>query len=245
MTDTVQNPAGETNTGNDAANAASAANEAVPTGQPAETTAAQSTGTSATQDGNSPQNGEGKVTEAGKDNTTDKGAQEGSNQNQDTGIKLDELKIPEGVTVTDEQRTAFLKDVESLGITTQDGAQRFIDWIVNKSKQFDADVAKQQESDIGNLEKQWDEEGKKDPVLGKDYDKNVSDAMETAGQIFSPRTMEFLKDTRFEKNPDFLKDMLRLHKERADAELISGKAAIPSERVARDSQGRPMLKFKV
>lgn len=245
MTDTVQNPAGETNTGNDAANAAPAANETVPAGQPADTTAAQSTGTSATQDGNSPQNGEGKVTEAGKDNTTDKVAQEGSNQTQDAGFEIEKLKLPEGVTVTDEQKAAFLKDAESLGIKSQDGAQRFVDWIINKSKQFDADVAKQQESDIGNLEKQWDEEGKKDPVLGKDYDKNVSDAMETAGQIFSPRTMEFLKDTRFEKNPDFLKDMLRLHKERADAELISGKAAIPTERVQRDSQGRPMLKFKV
>lgn len=245
MNDTVQNPAEGTNTGNDAANTAPAVNEGVSVEQSAGESVAQSTGTSATQDGNSPQNGEGKVTEADKDNTTDKGAQEGSDQNQDAGIDVEKLKMPEGVTVTDEQKEAFLKDVESLGINSQDGAQRFIDWVFNKAKQFDADVAKQQDNEIGNLEKQWDEEGKKDPVLGKDYDKNVSDAMETAGQIFSPRTIEFLKETRFEHNPDFLKDMLRLHKERADAELISGKAAVPQERIQRDSQGRPMLKFKV
>lgn len=248
MTDTVNTPVEGTNTGNDAANAAPAANETATAGQPADAAAAQPHGeqekTSATPAENTPKDGDGKVTEADKDNTSDKGAQEGSDPNQNTGFDVEKLKLPEGVTVTGEQKEAFLKDAEALGITSQEGAQRFVDWVLSKSKQYNDSVAKQQESDIGNLEKQWDEEGKKDPVLGKDYDRNVSDAMETAGQIFSPRTMEFLKDTRFEKNPDFLKDMLRLHKERADAELISGKTAIPAQRIQRDSQGNPMLKFK-
>ena len=224
MTDTVPE-----NTGNDGANVAPATNEV----NPAEgNTAPQSVETSAPQDTDTPKEGDGKVTEADKDNTTPE------------QFEFEKLKLPEGITVTDEQRDGFLKDAESLGITTQEGAQRFIDWVFNKAKEFDSNLAKQQEDDIGNLEKQWDEEGKKDPVLGKDYDKNVNDAMETAGQIFSHRTMEFLKDTRFEKNPDFLKDMLRLHKERADAELISGRTSIPETRVKRDSQGNPMLTFK-
>ena len=248
MTDTVQNPEQGTNTGNDVANVANTTNEAVPTGQPTDAVATQPHGeqekTSATQAEDTPKEGDGKVTEADKDNTSENGTQEGSAHDQNKGITFEKLKFPEGVTVTDDEKESFLKDVESLGIDSQEGAQRFIDWVLNKSKQFDADVAKQQESDIGELEKQWSEEGKKDPVLGKDYDKNVSDAMETAGQIFSAHTMEFLKETRFEKNPDFLKDMLRLHKERADAELISGKASIPAQRVQRDSQGNPMLKFK-
>lgn len=248
MTDTVQTPAEGTNTGNDVATAAPAAKEGAPAGQPADATATQPHGeqekTSANPAENAPKEGDGKVTEADKDNTAGEAAKEGDGQNQNKGFSLESLKLPEGITVTDAEKNAFLKDAEALGIKDQDGAQRFLDWVLSKAKEFDANTAKQQESDIGNLEKQWDEEGKKDPVIGKDYDKNVSDAMETAGQIFSPRTMEFLKDTRFEKNPDFLKDMLRLHKERADAELISGKAAIPSQRVQRDSQGNPMLKFK-
>ena len=206
---------------------------------------AQSSDTSAIQDTNTPQDSDdGKVTEADKDNTQDDGAkEEGSDQNQNTGFDVEKLTLPEGITVTGEQKEAFIKDAEALGITTQEGAQKFINWVLEKSKAFDAQLATQQENEIGNLEKQWDEEGKKDPVLGKDYDKNVSDAMQTAGEIFSPRTIEFLKDTRFEKNPDFLKDMLRLHKERADAELISGRSANDKPRIRRDSQGNPMLQF--
>ena len=246
---TVQTPAEGTNTGNDGANAAPAANEANSAGQPTEPAAPQSTGTqettSATPDKDSPKEGEGKVTEADKDNTADSSTQEGGDKNQNNGFEVEKLKLPEGVTVTDEQKAEFLKDAESLGIKDQEGAQRFVDWILDKASKANDMLAKQQESDIGGLEKQWSEEGKKDPVLGKDYDKNVSKAMETAGQIFSPRTMEYFKDTRFDKNPDFLKDMLRLSMERADAELISGKAAAPADRVQRDTQGRPMLKFKV
>ena len=78
MTDTVNTPVEGTNTGNDAANAAPAANETVPAGQPADTAAAQPHGeqekTSATPAENTPKEGDGKVTEADKDNTSDKGA---------------------------------------------------------------------------------------------------------------------------------------------------------------------------
>ena len=239
MNDTVATPAEGTNTGNDVATEVTPTNEtpnnSATEGQPTEAPATQSTGeqenTSATQDKDTPKDGDGKVTEADKDNTT-------------KGFDLDKLKLPEGVTVTDEEKNAFLADAEKLGITTQDSAQKFVDWIFEKSKQANDMLAKQQETDMGALEKQWDEEGKKDPVLGKDYDKNVSDALQTATELFSPRTIEFLKETRFERNPDFLKDMLRIHKERADAELISGRTQIPADRIKRDSQGNPMLNFK-
>lgn len=248
MTDTVQTPAEGTNTGNDVATAAPTEKEGAPAGQPADATATQPHGeqekTSANPAENTPKEGDGKVTEADKDNTIDSDAQEGSDKDPNSGFDVAKLKLPEGVTVTDEQKAAFMKDAEALGIKDQESAQRFVDWVLDKASKAGDQLAKQQESDIGNLEKQWSEEGKKDPVLGKDYDNNLTKAMETAGQVFSPRTLEFLKDTRFDKNPDFLKDMLRLNKERADAELISGKPAIPDQKVKRDSQGNPMLTFK-
>lgn len=186
----------------------------------------------------------GKVADADNDKADDEDTQEGGEQNQDSGYEFDKIKLPDGFTATDEQKAEFAKDAEALGIKTQDGAQRFIDWILEKAKMANTDLAKQQENDIGSLEKTWTDEGKKDPVLGKDYDKNVSDAMDVASKMFSPRTMEFLKETRFEKNPDFLKDMLRIAKERADAELFSGSSKTTSNKVVRDSQGRPMLTFK-
>lgn len=186
----------------------------------------------------------GQVADANNDKAVDEGTQEGSDQNQESGYEFEKLKLPDGFTATDEQKAEFAKDVESLGITTQDGAQRFVDWIIEKAGGSQALLAEQQENDIGNLEKSWVEDGKKDPVLGKEYEKNVSDAMETAGKLFSPHTMEFLKDTRFDKNPDFLKDMLRIAKERADAELITGRNANRITRINRDSQGNPMLSFK-
>lgn len=244
MTDTV-----EQNTGNEGDNVAQATENGAPAATTTEATAPQTEGeqkASATPtDENTPNNeGDGKVTDADKDKATDTKAQEGSDGAQTEGYDLGKLKLPDGLTVTDEEKAAFKKDADALGIKTQEGAQKFVDWILSKAAQANADSAKQQETKLGDLEKTWSEEGKKDPVLGKDYDKNVADAMETAGQIFSPRTMEFLKDTRFEKNPDFLKDMLRIHKERADAELIMGKTATQVNKVQRDSQGNPMLQFK-
>lgn len=244
MTDTVVQ-----NTGNEGANAAQAAENGAPAANATEATAPQTEGetkASATPtDVNTPNNeGDGKVTDADNNKTNDANTQEGSDGNQTEGFDFGKLKLPDGLTVADEEKAAFQKDAEALGIKTQEGAQKFIDWVLSKASQASAVSAKQQKNELDNLDKTWSEEGKKDPVLGKDYDKNVSDAMETAGQIFSPRTMEFLKETRFEKNPDFLKDMLRIHKERADAELIMGKTATQVNKVQRDSQGNPMLQFK-
>lgn len=244
MTDTVVQ-----NTGNEGANAVQTAENGAPAATATEATAPQTEGeqkASATPtDVNTPNNeGDGKVTDADNNKTNDTNAQEGSDGNQTEGFDFGKLKLPDGLTVTDEEKAAFQKDAEAIGIKTQEGAQKFIDWVLSKASQANANSAKQQEIELDDLDKTWSEEGKKDPVLGKDYDKNVADAMETAGQIFSPRTIEFLKDTRFEKNPDFLKDMLRIHKERADAELIMGKTTPQINKVQRDSQGNPMLQFK-
>lgn len=181
---------------------------------------------------------DGKVTSESEGDDTKEGGEEAPKDD----YRLDDLKLPEGLQVTDEQREVFKTDAEALGFTTKDQAQKFLDWVLKKASEADGELVKQQENNMGNLEKSWQEEGKKDPVLGKDYDKNVSDAMATAEQIFSPRTLEFLKDTRFSSNPDFLKDMLRISKERADAELIGGTNSKPTG-PKRDSYGNPMLTF--
>lgn len=247
MTDTVQSPATEQVTGNDGVTATDVANNVVNEGQPTNDATPQSAGdndTSANPNDKDTSNGDGKVADADKDNTDDTGTKEGGEQDQEFGFDFDKIKLPDGITATDEQKVEFKKDADALGIKTQEGAQKFVDWVLKKAKEAEDMLAKQQETDIGSLEKTWSEEGKKDPVLGKDYEKNVSDALDTASKIFSPRTMEFLKDTRFEVNPDFLKDMLRIAKERADAELIMGNNPMQSNRVKRDSQGNPMLTFK-
>lgn len=187
---------------------------------------------------------DGKVTENAETNNTSSDEKEDkTNQEQPFVVDMDNIKLPEGITVTDENKKEFLQDVESLGINSQEGAQKFIDWIFKKARAGEEGLAKQQETEINGLEKKWVDEGKRDPVLGKEYDKNVSDAMDIASKVFSPRTLDFLKDTKFEKNPDFLKDMLRLSKERADAELISGKPINSKVSIRRDSQGNPMLTF--
>ena len=231
MTDTVQNPEQGQATGNDV--------------QPSTTEQQTAASNEAQQTvGENPSTDGGKVAGADNNKAPDGQANDTLDADQNSGVDIEKLKFAEGFTATDEQRAEIKNDLDALGITTQDGAQKFIDWVINKSKGVTDDLAKQQESEIGNLEKSWIEEGKRDPVLGKDYDANVSDALTLASQIFSPRTMDFLKDTKFDKNPDFLKDMMRLSKERADAELISGKNSQPSFKPKRDSQGNPMINFK-
>lgn len=248
MTDTVQNPATENTTGNESANAAPAADNANEGVKAPEAAAPQSEGANETSanpnDKNTPQEGDGKVTDADKDKAADDGSKEGGDQNQKLSFEFDKLKLPNGFTVTDDQKAEFTKDAQTLGIKDQEGAQRFVDWIMEKAGMANSEIAKQQEKEMGDLESRWLDAGKKDPVLGKDYDKNVTEAMRTAEQLFSPQVIDFLKDTRFDKNPEFLKDLLRISKERADAALISGQRNTVTSGIKRDSQGNPMLKFK-
>lgn len=201
--------------------------------------------TSATSLENTTQEGEGKVTEADEDKTTETEAgEEGGDKVSTEGYTMDDLSFPAGFTVTDEQKEALKTELDTIGIKDKETAQSFLNWVEAKNKEAAELSAKQQEEEMKDLEARWVEDGKKDPELGKDYDKNVSDAMTLVSQIFSPRTVEFLKDTKFNSNPDFLKDMLRLAKERADAELIGGKGSTVQSGIKRDGYGNPMLQFK-
>lgn len=188
--------------------------------------------------------GEGNVTEAVKDETTEtKAGEEGGDKVSTEGYKMEDIKFPDGFTVTDEEKAAFKSELDAIGVKDKEMAQSFLNWIIEKNKQADEVFAKQQEKDVSDLEAKWIEEGKRDPELGKEYDRNVSEAMTLASKIFSPRTVDFLKDTKFNSNPDFLKDMLRLSKERADAELVGGKGQTATTGIKRDSYGNPMLVF--
>jgi hypothetical protein len=200
--------------------------------------------TSATSPETTAPEGEGNVTEAEKDETTEtKAGEEGGDKVSTEGYTMNDVVFPDGFTVTDEEKAAFKTELDAIGVKDKEMAQSFLNWILEKNKQADEVFAKQQEKDVNDLEAKWIEEGKRDPELGKEYDRNVSEAMTLAGKIFSPRTVDFLKDTKFSSNPDFLKDMLRLAKERADAELVGGKGQTTSSGVKRDSYGNPMLVF--
>lgn len=248
MTDTVQTPATENTTGNEGTNAAPAANNANEGAQAPENAVPQSDGqneSSANPEGkDTPENGDGKVTEADKDNTSDDGAKEGGDQTQKQEIDAEKLKWPEGVTVTDEQKQGFLKEAEKFGVKDQEGAQRFLDWVLENSERAKTDLAKQQEKEVDDLEARWVEAAKKDPVIGKEYDKNIAEATRTMSELFSPQVVEFLNDSRFAKNPEFIKDLLRISKERADATLVAGRQRSAVEGIKRDSMGNPMLTFK-
>ena len=201
--------------------------------------------TSATSPETTSPEGEGKVTGAEEDKATGADTEEEGGENAtETGFTMDDIKFPDSFTVTDEQKAALKTELDTIGIKDKATAESFLNWVEAKNKEAAEMSAKQQEQEMNDLEARWVEDGKKDPELGKDYDKNVSDAMTLVSQIFSPRTVEFFKDTKFNSNPDFLKDMLRLAKERADAELIGGKGSTVQSGVKRDSYGNPMLQFK-
>lgn len=201
--------------------------------------------TSATSPETTSPEGEGKVTDADEDKAPEtKTEEEGGDKVSKDGFTMDDIVFPDGFTVTDEQKVALKTELDTIGIKDKATAESFLKWVEAKNKEASELSAKQQEQEMNDLEARWVEEGKKDPELGKDYDKNVADAMTLVSQVFSPRTVDFLKDTKFNANPDFLKDMLRLAKERADAELVGGRSKTTVNDVQRDGYGNPMLKFK-
>lgn len=125
----------------------------------------------------------------------------------ETPPEYKEFVVPEGYTPTEEGLTAF-KSWAAEQKLSQDQAQAFIHYdaarVADRQKHFDAAIEQQNQ--------EWIETIKKDPVLGKDPTA-TRERVEAARKFFAndPDTIQFLKDSGWDKHPGFARLMYKAH----------------------------------
>jgi hypothetical protein len=166
-----------------------------------------------------------------------------------TPLELDfkTLKLPEGVSVSDAEGAKLLADVKEFGITTQEGLQKFTDWVFRMSAENDAVLAEQEnknKQEWEDIKSNWKETLQKDADFGKDYDANIKRANDAINRFGGSELNEWLDSSDLRDNPAIIKTFARIGKEFEDAKLLSGSPSIDAPRVKRDRYNQPMLTFK-
>lgn len=179
-------------------------------------------------------------------NTTTEEVQQGADT-EAVALDFNKIKVPEGVSVSDEDRANFQGLVEKFGFKNQEGLQNFVDWVFKEASDNEAQMAAQEEQS----KKQWEEiksgwqtslQG--DAEFGKDYDMNIKRANDVMTKFGGSELAQWLKDSDLTGQPALLKTFARLGKELEDARLVKGQSGIESSRVKRDRYNQPMLVYK-
>lgn len=179
-------------------------------------------------------------------NTTTEEVQQGA-ETEAVALDFNKIKVPEGVSVSDEDRANFQGLVEKFGFKDQEGLQNFVDWVFKEASDNEAQMAAQEEQS----KKQWEEiksgwqtslQG--DAEFGKDYDMNIKRANDVMTKFGGSELAQWLKDSDLAGQPALLKTFARLGKELEDARLVKGQSGIESSRVKRDRYNQPMLVYK-
>ena len=186
---------------------------------------------------------DGDVTET---NTTTEEAQQGA-ETETVTLDFNNIKVPEGVSVSDEDRANFQQLVEKFGFKDQEGLQNFVDWVFKEAGETEAQMAAQEEQSKQQWEEiksGWQTSLQGDAEFGKDYDMNIKRANDVMVKFGGSELSQWLKDSDLLGQPALLKTFARIGKEIEDARLIKGQSGIESQRVKRDRYNQPMLTYK-
>ena len=194
----------------------------------------------------------GVVTET---NTENQSAGEDASQPDSTpaevALDYNAVKLPEGVSVSDEDRAKFAEVVDRVGIKSQEGLQAFVDWIFETSNEGRAQMAKHAEAQAEASRKEWEEikSGWKatlesDADFGKDYDLNIKRANDAMAKFGGSELSAWLKDADLIGHPALVRTFARIGKEIEDARLLSGSKSVETNKRPRDRYNQPMLTYK-
>lgn len=166
-------------------------------------------------------------------------------------LDIKSIKLPEGMSVSEEDESRLLETVKRFGIKDQESLQGFVDWALETVKENDAILAKQKEESEANAAKEWEdiksgwrESLKGDADFGKEYDLNIKRANDTIDRFGGSELKSWLKDADLTEHPAVLKTFARIGKEIEDAKLIVGNKGIETTGVKRDRYNQPMLVYK-
>lgn len=130
-----------------------------------------------------------------------------------------EINLPEDSIVEDKE--AFMNALKG-ATESQEGFDKLMEQVKELGEKAQEKAEAESQAAWENTLTKWEGELKSDEDFGKDYEANTKSAMEVAEDI---GLASWLKDTGFDKNPDVLKAMLKVHTERSDAAIRMGRKA--------------------
>lgn len=166
-------------------------------------------------------------------------------------IDLSAIKLPAGMSVSDEDKNKFSAIVDKIGFKDQAALQAFVDWSIETAAEENTKRQKQAEADAEASKKEWEEikSGWKtslesDADFGKEFDLNMKRANDAIAKFGGSELVALLKDTDFTGHPVIVKTFARIGKEIEDARLLSGSKTVETQKRPVDRYNQPMLTYK-
>lgn len=185
-------------------------------------------------------------------NTSGKDTERGASQDsQNSDFDFEKIKFPEGVSVSDEDKTKFNNTLARIGIKDNNSAQAFADWLFETVAEASKESEAKRKSDAEASKKEWDDiksgwksslEG--DADFGKDYELNIKRANDAITKFGGTELIEWLDASDLRGQPALVKTFARIGKEIEDARLLKGGSGVDVPKIKRDRYNQPMLEYK-
>jgi hypothetical protein len=160
------------------------------------------------------------------------------------------LKVPEGMSVSDEDRARFQETVDKFGFKNQEGLQNFVDWMFKTAEEGQAQMQKHSEEQAAASQKEWEEiksgwkvSLEKDADFGKDYDMNMKRANDAMSRFGGSELTNWLKEADLIEHPALIKAFARIGKEVEDAKLLKGEKSAETTKRPVDRYNQPMFVY--
>lgn len=194
----------------------------------------------------------GATTETNTGHSAEQQGADGADVGQEVlALDYNAVKLPDGVSVSDEDRAKFIEAVDKFGFKNQEGLQNFVDWVFNTAAEGRAQMQKQSEEQALASQREWDEikSGWKtslesDADFGKDYDMNIKRANDAITRFGGSELSSWLKDADLIGHPAILKTFARVGKEIEDARLLKGDKGVEISKRPVDRYNQPMFTYK-
>lgn len=192
---------------------------------------------------------------AATDNNTEQSAEQQGAVDADatqmiSALDYSALKVPEGMSVSDEDRARFQETVDKFGFKNQEGLQNFVDWMFKTAEEGQAQMQKQREEQAAASQKEWEEiksgwkvSLEKDADFGKDYDMNIKRANDAMSKFGGSELTNWLKEADLIEHPALIKAFARIGKEVEDAKLIKGDKGVEVSKRPVDRYNQPMFVY--
>lgn len=165
-------------------------------------------------------------------------------------LDFSSIKLPEGVSVSDEDRANFAETAKKFGFKNQEGLQNFVDWIYETAAQGQAQMQKHSEEQAAASQKEWEEiksgwkvSLEKDADFGKDYDMNIKRANDAMSRFGGSELTNWLKEADLIEHPALIKAFARIGKEVEDAKLLKGEKSAETTKRPVDRYNQPMFVY--
>lgn len=183
----------------------------------------------------------------GTENNTVADTEQGAGSDAQTQeFSWDSYEVPEGVTVTDDQK-AFLSDWS--GKIKNEG--NLLDFVLELASKGQEELKaskeaedKKQKEELDSMYKSWENELKADPEFGKEYAQNMKRSADTIVKFGGSEFAKVVKDYGLTNQPVFNKFLNNISKQFEDAKLItSTNKSVSQSGTSRDKYGNPSLSF--